>query len=79
MSEDSFGWRDIVDGFLSGNSPILHRNIPPMESKDGEEPTIEVLRERARKIDTQRLPEVLKKPSSPMAPDRLDKEFWDLL
>jgi hypothetical protein len=77
MSDDSFSWSDILDWFVFLRSPALRRDVPPLESHDGEEPTAEALRERARQIDAKGPATAINKPSSTKKADTLDKEFWD--
>jgi len=50
--------------------------LPPLESKDGQESTVESRRQDAQAIDAKRLSEPSKQFSS-RKNDRLDQEFWE--
>jgi hypothetical protein len=55
---------------------MLRRKIPRIESKDGQEPTVESLHEEARQADAKQKTEKPKKLST-QDPKSLDKEFWE--
>jgi hypothetical protein len=78
MSDDSFSWHDILDRIVFFREPILWRKLPPLESKDGQEPAVESLREEARQADAKLKTEKPRKLTSQDAKS-LDKEFWDTM
>ncbi len=53
------------------------KEMPPLESSDGQEPTAEPLRAAAREIDAK--PPVETKNAPAVDKRKLDKEFWETL
>lgn len=80
MSGNGFPRGDLLDWFVFSREPELRRDIPPMESKDGEEPTTEALLQRAREIDAQdQHRQDIKPAHAAIKDDKLSNEFWDTL
>jgi hypothetical protein len=77
MNDDSFSWSDLLDWIIFSN-PGVRQNIPPLEAKDGQEPTVERLREEARQADA-KLKSGHTNILSSTTSKTLDKEFWETM
>lgn len=85
MKKDGYSWSLIIDWvldwFLSFSLPgyldAATTKLPPLESTDGQEPTAESLREKARQADAR--PRAEAKTLTSTDKKVLDKEFWETM